>query len=53
VSDPDYDLEALRNHVKREFKEWLEAIGTDKEAGELVDLANEAYFTWRRRIIHT
>jgi len=50
TDDMIYDLPALRRHLKEEIVEWLEAIDSQNEGNECVDIANLAYFIWRRTL---
>ena len=47
----DYTVSQARNHLILEIQEWLKAWESDNrsnEKKELIDIANVAYFVWRR-----
>jgi len=48
TDDTIYNIPELRRHLKEEIIEWLEAIDSPNEGEECVDIANLAYFIWRR-----
>ena len=44
----DCPIDSLRDHFKDEVEEWIEAIGTESESKECIDMTNLAYLIWRQ-----